>query len=244
MHEVLVGPSDAAAIIARIAAPETQIVSFTVTEKGYCRAADGSLDPAKADAGSIYGFLGKGLSARKAQGLAGLTLLSCDNLADNGRQLERLMAAWCQDNDPELGLWISQTCTFPCTMVDRIVPATTDADRERVTALLTLRDEATVMTEPFSQWVIEDRFAGGRPAWESVGAQLVADVTPYETAKLRMLNGAHSALAYARPGCRTFLCPSGNRRSATARHSRRSDAPGSSADHRRCARSGSWCLCR
>ncbi|WP_226633443.1 mannitol dehydrogenase family protein [Novosphingobium profundi] len=196
VHEVLVGPDDRAAILERLASPDTHIASFTVTEKGYCRKADGNLDLERADKGSIYGFLGEGLARRRAQGLPGLTLLSCDNLADNGRTLERLLGQWCAHHDPELGAWIAQTCTFPGTMVDRIVPATTDADRAAVAQQLGLADEACVVTEAFSQWVIEDRFAGPRPAWEDVGAQIVAEVTPYEAAKLRMLNGAHSALAY------------------------------------------------
>ena len=100
-------------------------------------------------------------------------------------------------HDPALLGWFNTECTCPSTMVDRIVPATTAADREAIAETLDgLSDHGAVMTEPFSQWVIEDRFAGPRPRWEDVGAELVADVAPYETAKLRMLNGAHSALAY------------------------------------------------
>jgi fructuronate reductase len=95
-----------------------------------------------------------------------------------------------------LAAWVEAHCTFPCSMVDRIVPATTDADRAEIEARLGLRDEGVVLTEPFSQWVIEDAFAGPRPVWERHGAQIVRDVAPYEMAKLRMLNGAHSALAY------------------------------------------------
>lgn len=183
-------------VIAALAAPHVHIASFTVTEKGYCRAGDGGLDPALAGEGSIYPLLAAGLRRRRDAGLGGLTLLSCDNLADNGRQLERLLADWCERRDPALGAWIAAECAFPCTMVDRIVPATGPDDLATVEAALGCRDEAAVMTEPFSQWVIEDRFAGLRPRWEAVGAQLVGDVAPYETAKLRMLNGAHSALAY------------------------------------------------
>ena len=197
VREVLVASDEPQAVIARIAAPATRIVSFTVTEKGYCRVADGSLDLGLADDSSIFRFLHEGLAARRAAGLAGLTLLSCDNLADNGRQLERLVSEYLATHDSDLGDWVAAQCTFPSTMIDRIVPATTTADREEVAVRLGgLRDEAVVMTEPFSQWVIEDRFAGARPGWDKVGAQLVADVAPYETAKLRMLNGAHSALAY------------------------------------------------
>jgi len=193
---VLVASREPEAAIAALAAAETRIVSFTITEKGYCRAPDGSLDPALAGSGSVFRFLAEGLRRRRDAGLPGLTLLSCDNLADNGRVLERLLADYCARHDPALGEWIAANCACPATMVDRIVPATTETDRAEAAALLGLDDAAAVMTEPFSQWVIEDRFAGPRPGWEAVGAQLVADVAPYETAKLRMLNGAHSALAY------------------------------------------------
>ncbi len=196
VREVLVGTRAAAAITARLASPDTCIASFTVTEKGYCRTAEGSLDPALAGPGSIYGLLGAGLAARRAAGLPGITLLSCDNLAENGRQLERLMQEWCEVHHPDLGKWIADSCTFPATMVDRIVPASTEEDRAATAAQLGLADEAAVVTEPFSQWVIEDRFAGPRPGWDAVGAELVGHVAPYEMAKLRMLNGAHSALAY------------------------------------------------
>lgn len=196
VREVLVASQTPDAVIERIASADTRIVSFTVTEKGYCRAPDGSLDPVLAGEGSIYRFLREGLARRRDAGLPGLTLLSCDNLADNGQQLERLVSEYLQAVDPALGEWVHAHCTFPATMIDRIVPATTDADRDAVAAELGLRDEAAVVTEPFSQWVIEDRFAGERPRWENVGAQLVAAVAPYEVAKLRMLNGAHSALAY------------------------------------------------
>jgi fructuronate reductase len=125
-----------------------------------------------------------------------VTLLSCDNLADNGPPLARLLGEYLVVRDAALAEWVATHCTFPMTMIDRIVPATTPADRDGVEAALGLRDEAVILTEPFSQWVIEDRFAGPRPAGEKVGAELVDDVAPYETAKLRMLNGAHSALAY------------------------------------------------
>jgi len=200
VSEVIVAPEAPARILDLIAAQATHILTFTITEKGYCRAPDGHLDHAQAGGGSIYPFLRAGLARRRAAGLGGLTLLSCDNLADNGHQLRRLLGEYLAD-DAELAAWVAQHCTFPCSMVDRIVPATTEEDRTHVEAQLGLRDapirdEGVVMTEPFSQWVIEDDFAGPRPAWDTVGAQIVRDVAPYETAKLRMLNGAHSALAY------------------------------------------------
>ncbi|PLK27947.1 mannitol dehydrogenase [Novosphingobium sp. TH158] len=197
VRQVLVAPYEPEEVVAALAAPGTRIASFTITEKGYCRAADGSLDPALAGEDSVYRFLADGLRRRRDAGLGGLTLMSCDNLADNGRQLARLMGQYLQARDPALLPWFEAECSCPSTMVDRIVPATTADDREQVAeALDGLRDEAAVMTEPFSQWVIEDRFVAGRPRWESVGAELVSDVRPYETAKLRMLNGAHSMLAY------------------------------------------------
>lgn len=179
-----------------LGAPSTRIASFTVTEKGYCRAADGSLDPDLADENSIFPFLAAGLRRRHDIGSGGVTLLSCDNLAGNGAQLARLIGEYLDRHDPGLRGWFEAECACPSTMVDRIVPATTDADRAALAQATGLDDAAAVVTEPFSQWIIEDRFTAGRPRWESVGAQLVADVVPYETAKLRMLNGAHSALAY------------------------------------------------
>lgn len=197
VHHVLVARDQRAAVIDRIAAPACHIVSLTVTEKGYCRAADGSLDPSLADSGSLFALIAAGLRRRHDAGLPGLTLLSCDNLADNGQQLARLMAQYLDRHDPALVAWFEQTCTCPSTMVDRIVPATTDEDRAELAARIGLEDHAAVVTEPFTQWVIEDHFAGPRPRWEAVGAELVSNVRSYETAKLRMLNGAHSFLAYA-----------------------------------------------
>jgi fructuronate reductase len=196
VQKVLVALQNPHSVIDAIASPETHIISFTITEKGYCRAADGSLDLALADGASVYRFLRDGLAKRRATGLSGLTLLSCDNLANNGQQLERLLIAYLANQNPDLAHWVTERCTFPSSMVDRIVPATTPADLDAVEAALGLRDEAHVATEPFSQWVIEDKFAGPRPRWEDYGAEIVIDVVPYESAKLRMLNGAHSALAY------------------------------------------------
>ncbi len=197
VREVLVASHEAEAVVAALAAPSVHIASLTITEKGYCRAADGSLDPALAGEDSVFAYLAAGLRRRHDAGLPGLTLLSCDNLADNGAQLSRLMGEYLEVSDPGLLDWFLRECTCPATMVDRIVPATTPQDIAEVADRLDgLCDEAAVVTEPFSQWVIEDYFAGPRPRWDAVGAQLVSDVRPYETAKLRMLNGAHSALAY------------------------------------------------
>lgn len=196
VQRVIVASQEPEAVVAAIASPDTRIISFTVTEKGYCRAADGSLDLALSDEASIYTYLTSGFRRRMEAGLQGLTLLSCDNLASNGAQLERLMGEYLTHNAPDLINWFKANCTCPSTMVDRIVPATTDSDRQEIEAMLGIRDEAAVVTEPFSQWVIEDKFAGPRPAWERHGVQITSDVHAYENAKLRMLNGAHSALAY------------------------------------------------
>jgi fructuronate reductase len=195
---VVVAHEDPAAVVAALAAPSTHIVSFTITEKGYGRALDGSLDLNLNKEVSVYTYLMSGIRRRMNAGLPGFTLLSCDNLANNGTQLERLMTEYLTHNAPDLVDWFTANCTCPSTMVDRIVPATTDADRGEIESQLDcIRDEAAVITEPFNQWVIEDKFAGLRPAWEKHGAQITSDVHAYETAKLRMLNGAHSALAYA-----------------------------------------------
>ena len=193
---VMIASQERTAVIAALAEPATRIVSLTVTEKGYCRAPDGSLDQQLAGNESFYAYLAAALRLRHDAGLPGLTVMSCDNLADNGRQLERLMGEYIARHDPQLVDWLAAECAFPCTMVDRIVPATTEADLAGLAARTGLEDRGGVMTEPFSQWVIENRFAGPRPRWEAVGAELVEDVRPYETAKLRLLNGAHSLLAY------------------------------------------------
>jgi len=207
IHEVMYAAADPTALVARLADPRVRVVSLTVTEKGYCHdPASGALDPdhpdivhdlAHPDAPrSAPGLLVAGLRARFAAGVAPYTVLCCDNLPHNGRLVAGLVAELAHRLDPALGARIAETVSFPGTMVDRIVPATTTADLDTVAAGLGLRDAAAVACEPFSQWVIEDRFPGGRPAWEQVGAQLVADVAPFETMKLRLLNGSHSTLAY------------------------------------------------
>ncbi len=196
VREVLIGPADRARIIATLVAPTTHIVSFTITEKGYCRAPDGSLDRTLAGETSVYGFLAEAFKSRRHDGLPGLTLLSCDNLASNGKQLQRLMSEYLEIHAPDLLDWFVHKCTCPSTMVDRIVPATTDTNLKQIAIDIGLDDAGAVVTEPFHQWVIEDNFAGSRPRWEMGGAVFTDDVEPFETAKLRMLNGAHSALAY------------------------------------------------
>jgi fructuronate reductase len=208
VREVRFAGDDPGAVAARIADPDVTVVTLTVSEKGYrhdpatgmLRLADPEIaaDLAGRPPRTVIGQLAAGLAARTAAGGGPLTVLCCDNLPSNGPTVEGLTGQYVQrmPGAGRLAGWIAESVTFPATMVDRIVPATTGADRAEAARLLGAEDDATVVAEPFTQWVIEDRFAAGRPAWEKAGAQIVGDVAPYETAKLRMLNGAHSALAY------------------------------------------------
>lgn len=196
VRQVLVAPVEPEKVIAAICAPRTHIISFTVTEKGYCRNASGGLDLTLAGNHSFYHYVREGLARRQEAGASGVTLLSCDNLAGNGRQLEALITQYLEATAPAQLRWFRDNCSCPATMVDRIVPAATASDLDGQATVLGMRDEAAVFTEPFTQWVIEERFAGARPRWEAGGAQFTGNVEPWETAKLRMLNGAHSALAY------------------------------------------------
>jgi fructuronate reductase len=202
----LVAPEDPRTVVQAIAAASVQVVTLTVTEKGYYAGPGGGLDgaapPVAADLAAteapqtIHGYLAAALADRRAAGAPGLTVISCDNLADNGELLGGLLGEFLERRDPSLALWTRDHCRFPSTMVDRIVPAPTAEDRRHIADQLGMQDDAAVVTEPFRQWAIQDNFAGPRPRWEAGGAQIVADVRAYETAKLRMLNGAHSALAY------------------------------------------------
>lgn len=187
---------DHAGIEAVLASPQTRIVTLTVTEKGYCRLPDGSLDMDSARSASIYSLLANAISTRHRSGTEGFSILSCDNLPGNGQILASLLRQYLDKEAPHLTEVFEAAYCSPSSMVDRIVPATTPTDRTNLAEAIGLTDEAGVFTEPFTQWIIEDRFAAGRPSWEKAGAQLVDDVAPFETAKLRMLNGAHSALAY------------------------------------------------
>ncbi|WP_407061726.1 mannitol dehydrogenase family protein [Aureimonas sp. SK2] len=203
----LVAPEDPEAVLALMAAPDTRIVSLTVTEKGYCHnPATGELDRAHPDIvhdlahphapRSAPGFLVEALRRRREAGLPPFTVLSCDNLPANGATARRVVSAFATARDRALGAFVEREVPFPSTMVDRIVPATTDADRTLVADAIGAEDAWPVMTEPFSQWVIEDHFAQGRPDWTLGGARFVADVEPFELMKLRLLNGSHSTLAY------------------------------------------------
>lgn len=204
--DVLVAPDDPAAVLARLAHDDTRIVSLTITEKGYHRdPAAGTLNHADADIAhdlehadaprTALGFIVHALQRRRARGAAPVTLLSCDNLPANGDTLRGLVLAFAAQIDAGLHDWIAAHCTFPNAMVDRIVPRTTDADRAAVSPRLGLLDAWPVIGEPFLEWVVEDRFANGRPAWEHGGARFVAHAEPFERLKLRMVNGSHTALA-------------------------------------------------
>ncbi|MDH5246627.1 MAG: mannitol dehydrogenase family protein, partial [Betaproteobacteria bacterium] len=194
-------------VIARIADPAVHVVSLTVTEKGYCHdPATGRLNALHPDIAhdlahpeapvSAIGVLAAGLAARRAAASGPLNVICCDNLPHNGRTVEGIVTAYAQAFDPSLAEWIGTHAAFPCTMVDRIVPAVTQADVAEVARLLGVVDAAPVVAEPYNSWVIENRFAAARPPWEDAGAQVVADVAPFETMKLRLLNGSHSTLAY------------------------------------------------
>ena len=193
------------ALLERIANPVLAVVTLTITEKGYCLTG-GRLDrrhPAierdlegPASPETAIGFLAEGLRRRKDAGHCGLTILSCDNLPENGRLCRAALLDFARLRDPALADWIDAQCRFPCSMVDRITPAMTEDSHEKLAEALGRDDRAGVLCEPFRQWVIEDTFAGQRPDWHLAGAQFVADVAPYEEMKLRLLNGSHSFLAY------------------------------------------------
>ena len=189
--ETAVAAADPVRIIALLAAPDTHCATLTVTEKGY-------LLPEGDLTGTPPGLLALALEARRRAGLAPLTVISCDNLTANGLATRAaVLAAGTRLNLPDVALaWIAREVAFPSTMVDRITPATTDVTIAQSSAALGLEDRAAVWTEPFWQWVIEDKFAEVRPELEGCGVEVVSDVVLWEEAKLRLLNGAHSTLAY------------------------------------------------
>ncbi|HMW48735.1 MAG TPA: mannitol dehydrogenase family protein, partial [Cellvibrionaceae bacterium] len=206
--EVLVAPENPSAIIDAIALPSVKLVSLTITEKGYCHLpASGQLNLSHPDIQqdiahinapkSAPGFIVAGLYKRFLNKLEPVSILSCDNLPHNGAVTRAVVIGLAEQIDPALAAWIKNTISFPATMVDRIVPATTAADIESFSEQYGYVDAGLVVAEPFSQWVIEDDFCNLRPAWERAGALIVKDVAAYETMKLRLLNGSHSLLAYA-----------------------------------------------
>ncbi|MDB5459584.1 MAG: mannitol dehydrogenase [Caulobacteraceae bacterium] len=207
LREVVTAPEAPSGVAERLADPAVHLVTLTITEKGY------HLDPATGEPlwdspelrhdieqpqapVTAAGLLTAGLERRRERGLAGLSALSCDNLPHNGSALRRAVLGLAERRDPRLRDWIEANAAFPESMVDRIVPATTQGDIDGFADRTGVLDAGLVVTEPFLQWVLQDRFAGPRPDLARAGVQLVASVGPFETAKLRMLNGAHSAIAY------------------------------------------------
>lgn len=205
--DVLDAATQRAELIAVMTDPRIRIVSLTVTEKGYCHdPATGMLDPHHPDILhdlahpeapiSAPGLIVRALDRRRAAGIVPFTVLCCDNLPANGETTARVVTGFAALQDKGLADHIASRVSFPSTMVDRIVPATTEADRRLVFEATGVMDAWPVVTEPFTQWVIEDRFPTGRPPLEIAGVQLVPDVRPFEHMKLRMLNGSHSLIAY------------------------------------------------
>lgn len=214
--ELLGGAADLPTVLARMAAPSTRIVSLTVTEKGYyLDVASGQLlldspmvaadlaHPAQPK--TILGLIVQALRLRRDAGVPPFTVLSCDNLPNNGKTARAAVLAFANQIDSKLGSWIRDNVRFPCTMVDRITPATTDGDRAYVNAALGMIDAWPIVTEGFVQWVIEDDFSMGRPDWTLGGAVFSNEIEAWEAMKLRCLNGAHSTLAYLGQltGCET-----------------------------------------
>ncbi|MBB1271896.1 mannitol dehydrogenase family protein [Psychromonas sp. SR45-3] len=200
-------------IMSYLTAETTKVVTLTITEKGYCHLpSTGRLNLEhpliKHDLKNInssktaIGFLVSALQVRMLNGIKPFTPLSCDNLPENGHTLRDIVYDFAQQLNTELHQWIVENVTFPCTMVDRIVPKVTDNDKNKIQSLLHLRDECGVITEPFCQWIIEDNFCNNRPDWDKTSIKNIIftdDVLPFEEMKLRLLNGAHSIIAYL--GC-------------------------------------------
>ena len=193
-------------IVAALVNRQTKIVTLTVTEKGYCLNAQGHLDTdhpdIKADLVtpetpvSAVGLIVQALAQRKQAGYADITIISCDNVSDNGKKLQKAVSEFANKTDESLGQWISENIAFPCTMVDSITPATEDSFKANVATELGLTDNWPIQRESFTQWVVEDNFSGPRPAWDKVGVTFTHNVSFFEKAKLRILNGTHSTLAY------------------------------------------------
>jgi fructuronate reductase len=205
LRAALYAPETMSDVLGTIADPQVAIVTTTVTEKGYSQhPATSDLDLDDTDIRhdfahpeaprSTLGVLAAGL--RRRDPAAPITIVCCDNMASNGDALRRLLAQYARRIDPALAQRIEDTIAFPNTMVDRIVPAATADSLDWAQQRLGLRDEAAIVCEPFTQWVIEDRFSGPRPAWEAGGALFTNDVRPFQAMKLRLLNGSHSAIAY------------------------------------------------
>jgi mannitol 2-dehydrogenase len=207
IHEYLYAPDDPEAVIEKMADPTTRIVSLTVTEGGYnFNQVTGEFDAdnpavrADLDSGAppatTFGLITEALVRRRERGIDPFTIMSCDNIQGNGHMAQNVFTAFARLRDPELGDWVAANVRFPNSMVDRITPVTTDEDRAEVQRRFGVEDAWPVVCEPFTQWALEDNFSLGRPAFDDVGVQVVADVEPYELMKLRLLNASHQALCY------------------------------------------------
>ena len=205
--EYLFAPDDPEAVIEKMAAESTRIVSLTITEGGYNLSdVTGEFDVANPDVladlepGAVprttFGLITEALRRRWKRGLAPFTVMSCDNLQDNGYLSKRVFTAFAGLRDPDLGDWVEREARFPNSMVDRITPVTTDTDRGEIRERFGIEDLWPVVCEPYTQWVLQDAFTAGRPPYERVGVQVVEQVEPYELMKLRLLNGSHQAMAY------------------------------------------------
>ncbi len=199
-------PDDQEAAIERLSSPGIRIVSLTITEGGYnidqvTGAFDLDAPHIRADLGatapaSVFGLVVEALRRRRERGIAPFTIMSCDNIQGNGEIARTAFTAFARLRDPGLAEWIEQNVAFPSSMVDRITPATTADDRERIEERFGIADLWPVVAEPFFQWVLEDEFPAGRPPFERASVQLVSDVEPYELMKLRLLNAGHQGLCY------------------------------------------------
>ena len=205
--EYLFAPDDPDAVIEKMAAPATRIVSLTITEGGYnISDVTGEFDVTHPDVlgdlepGAVprttFGLVTEALRRRRERGLGPFTVMSCDNLQGNGYLSKTVFTAFARLRDPDLGDWVEREVRFPNSMVDRITPATTDADRAEVRERFWIEDRWPVVCEPFTQWVLQDAFTAGRPPYADAGVQVVDDVEPYELMKLRLLNGSHQAMCY------------------------------------------------
>lgn len=207
IRDFLFAPEDPAAVLQQLTDREIRIVSLTITEGGYnIDHTSGAFDienPAlqhdlrnPENPTTVFGYITEALRTRRDQGIPPFTVMSCDNLPANGDVARHAITAFAREIDPSLASWIDEHVAFPNSMVDRITPVTTDEDRALVKDMFGTDDAWPVRTEPYTHWVLEDTFSNGRPDFERVGVQLVDDVAPYELMKLRLLNGAHQAMAY------------------------------------------------
>ena len=205
--EYLFAPDDPEAVVSKLAAETTRIVSLTITEGGYnvddvTGKFDASNPAVRRDLNrgavpqTVFGLITEALARRRSDGVAPFTVMSCDNLQGNGQLSKRAITAFARLKNPDLADWIEHEVRFPDSMVDRITPATTEADKAEVRDQFGLDDQWPVVCEPYTQWVLEDHFTTGRPAYQDAGVQLVDRVEPYELMKLRLLNGSHQAMCY------------------------------------------------